>query len=145
MSQKWQKALVRVRIKAAHRHWNQAGTETSPQKGPETSQHRYRHIYRPKMQRCKGRGLLDTDLGRRDLEFVLPAREQLQQRVVLVLLVYSTAHSLEMSTGQDFPAQHSLEGICFPSCSTQFPAELRSATKSSGMKQVQLERERRVL
>lgn len=37
-SQKWQKALVRVRIKAAHRHWNQAGTETSPQKGPETSQ-----------------------------------------------------------------------------------------------------------
>lgn len=52
-----------------------------------------------------------------------------------MLLVYSTAHSLEMSTGQDFPAQHSLEGICFLSCSTQFPAELRSATKSPGMKQ----------
>lgn len=80
---------------------------------------------------------------RRDLEFVITARGQLQQRVVLVLMVSSTTHSLEMSTGQDFPTQHSPKGICSLACSTQFPLELRSATGSSGMKQVQLERERR--
>lgn len=55
---------------------------------------------------------------------------------MLVLMVSSTAHSLEMSTGQ---------GICSLARSTQFPVELRSATNPSGMEKVQLERERRVL
>lgn len=36
---------------------------------------------------------------------------------------------------QDFPAQ--LKGTCSPACSTQLPLELRSATKPSGIKQVQ--------
>lgn len=88
--------------------------------------------------------MLDTDLGsRRDLEFVITARGQLQPRAVLMLMVSSTTHSLDMILLQDFTAQDSPKGICSLACSTQFPLELRSATKSSGMKQVQLERERR--
>lgn len=78
---------MRVRIKAAHRHWNQAGTETSPQKGPETF-HTFTDL---KLQRCNSRVLSDTDVGRRDLEFVITGRGQLQPRVVLVLMVSSTA------------------------------------------------------